>query len=222
LWKEIRQRVPECANESDVCWTRVSWLGNKDKKEIIEDFKPPIPKGKNEWLTTEDIDRVLLQYQRVFPNFVFIGTFPIDFETIFKDDMKYLKKVISAPTSKTRYIGIVLNLDSHDEPGSHWVAIVIDKHDRSFEYFDSFGDPAPDEVKELFQTCCGESKGYKMKVNTVQHQRQNNECGNYSINFIVQRISGRTFEQITRNVVRDAEMNKRRSIFFDPHRMRAS
>lgn len=37
-------------------------------------------------------------------------------------------------------VGVVLNLDPSNKPGSHWVALYIDsKGDKSVEYYDSFG-----------------------------------------------------------------------------------
>ena len=55
------------------------------------------------------------------------------------------------------------------------------------------------------------------KINTKQHQLQNNECGVYAINYIVERLKGNTFEDVVSNVIRDNEMNKRRDLYFRQH-----
>jgi len=56
----------------------------------------------------------------------------------------------------------------------------------------------------------------KVKFNTIQHQQKNSECGVYAINFIVERVNGKTFEDISKHIVRDDEMNTRRDKYFRP------
>ena len=46
----------------------------------------------------------------------------------------------------------VFNLDPSYKPGSHWVAVYIDRKGRP-EYFDSFGRPPPREIKDFLNTC---------------------------------------------------------------------
>ena len=46
----------------------------------------------------------------------------------------------------------VFNLDPSYKPGSHWVAVYIDRKGRP-EYFDSFGRPPPREIKDFLYTC---------------------------------------------------------------------
>ena len=42
----------------------------------------------------------------------------------------------------------VFNLDPSYKPGSHWVAVYIDRKGRP-DYFDSFGRPPPREIKDF-------------------------------------------------------------------------
>lgn len=213
LWHAIRQRIPECKDER--CWIQSRWMSNNDRTAIEEDFKPPIPQGKYAWLNTDDIDRVLYQYERIVPTFRFVGTHPVDFQSVTPAVWSMMKQHIRS--SRVKMIGLVLNLDYHDEPGSHWVAVLLDKSSRTLEYFDSFGDDAPPEVYKLSERLPHGTHGWSMVVNKVAHQQKNSECGNYAINFIVQRISGSNFKQVTSNVIRDERMNSKRRDFFDPH-----
>lgn len=210
LWHAIRQRIPECKDER--CWIQARWMTGDDESVIEEDFKPPIPQGKYAWLNSDDIDRVLYQYERIVPTFRFVGTHPVDFQSVTPAVWSMMKQHIRS--SRVKMIGLVLNLDYHDEPGSHWVAVLLDKSSRTLEYFDSFGDDAPPEVYKLSERL---PHGWSMVVNKVAHQQKNSECGNYAINFIVQRISGSSFKQVTSNVIRDERMNSKRRDFFDPH-----
>ena len=106
----------------------------KDGK-LKKSFKPIKPKSWNsnkfEWLSTTDIENVIKQYENEYPNFRFIGAVPIDFDStygvgqcIVNELCKInLKKMLLA---KIFQIGIVFNLDKHDQDGSHWVSMFID------------------------------------------------------------------------------------------------
>jgi hypothetical protein len=125
------------------CDDQVCWLKHNFTREILDEsmkntFRPAGPTSKNAWLSTTDIDKVLEQYHEKYPNFMYLGTVPSDFERIpvlgFQDlDFDSLLK-------KGKYkLGMVINLDEHNQSGSHWVALYIDlKHSKVY-FFDSFG-----------------------------------------------------------------------------------
>ena len=46
----------------------------------------------------------------------------------------------------------IFNLDPSYKPGSHWVAVYIDRKGHP-EYFNSFGCPPPREIKYVLYTC---------------------------------------------------------------------
>ena len=215
LWRAIRDKIPRCQNER--CWTRASWLPVSDRDKVLEDFKPPIPQGKYAWLNTDDIDRVLKGYERVFPLFVYLGTYPMDFQE--KHPKLFNPLNVSALRKAGKeFAGLVLNLDNSDEPGSHWVAVLIDIKNRIFEFFDSYGENPTKEIMDLYHQLDQRARnGWKLRVNKTEHQQKNSECGVYSIHFIVRRISGTPFKQATEQVIRDAKMNQMRSYYFDPH-----
>ena len=58
------------------------------------------------------------------------------------------------------------------------------------------------------------SKGFDIRYNKNKHQLDNSECGVYSIYFIERLIMGESFNNITNNIIRDDEVNKRRTIYF--------
>ena len=57
-------------------------------------------------------------------------------------------------------------------------------------------------------------KNMDLQYNQIQHQFGNSECGVYSINFILRLVQGETFENITKNITKDEEMNKNRKKYF--------
>ena len=46
----------------------------------------------------------------------------------------------------------ILNLENHNEDGSHWVALYNDKKEDFTEYFDSYGLKCPTEVIKFVKT----------------------------------------------------------------------
>lgn len=217
LWRAIREKTTECDDER--CWLRADWVPGSTRKKLVEDFKPPLPLGKYTWLNTDDIDRVLHQYESVFPEFAYMGAHPIDFQKLYKRfnplDVRKLRK---AGKSK---VGMVLNLDESHEPGSHWVALFLDLKRRSFEYYDSYGERAPREVKAFYEQLAkldgSKDIRWSYKENTKEHQQANSECGVYSIHFIVRRLSGTSFRQAVNDIIRDEQMNRMRLEYFDPY-----
>ena len=73
----------------------------------------------------------------------------------------------------------VINLDDHDEPGSHWVAVYDDG--KMVEYFDSYGQP-PTCLNFLGQT-------FQFSTVTLQ-PLLSQACGYYCCYFLIHRIQG--------------------------------
>jgi Ulp1 family protease len=126
-------------------------------------------------------------------------------------------------------IGVVFNTDPSDSPGKHWVSMYIDLEHGSVDYFDSYGmAPLSVELKRFISSLDDQYYGMygrRMTMNLnclgdvctsrVQHQRKNTECGVYSINFIVERLSGRSwYDIVTGNLVDDDSMSLNRDIYF--------
>lgn len=123
-------------------------------------------------------------------------------------------------------LGIVFNLDPHWKGGSHWVCMYCE-FPNSIEYFDSYGknndnDGKPPKeiqtfINRLFKQVDKSGGGENNKIikyNTNRHQFANSECGVYCLNYIIERLNGRTFEDITGSITKDDEMNKNRKIYF--------
>jgi hypothetical protein len=95
----------------------------------------------------------------------------------------------------------VLNSDSHDKGGTHWVAVWISpKKDKSVELFDSLADESPLNVKkvvaELKKKVEALNLGYRLKFkhNSVRDQRANSSsCGWFASHFILDRARGKSF-----------------------------
>ena len=222
LWLELLNRMnKKCSSNDQVCVIKNI---SKNPTELIkENFKPIGPKRKYDWLSTSDINNVMYHYEKAHPDFVFMGAFPRDFFNILPTlgGIKSMKKLCK----KAKKIGVVFNTDKHDQSGSHWLAVFIDftNNPVTIEHFDSVGTKPMKDIQKFLKTIesrinidklLGNNVTAVIKINNKQHQRGNNDCGVYSLNYIIERIKGRTFEDISMDVIRDSEMNKMRLQYF--------
>lgn len=224
LWKKINTKLARmCDNE--YCWLSQPFISNKD--EINGDFKPKKPlswkSNKNEWLTTSDIEKVMNQYTNKHPDFTFVGAVPIDFDKEMHPGMCVVNelckiKLASLLKKGINKIGIVFNLDPHDEPGSHWVSFFGNLTTGNLNYFDSYGFKPPNEVKMLVKRLISQGKENNIKMkydyNKIRHQYKDSECGVYSINFIENMLDGKTFKSFCQRKIPDDHMEKFRNKYF--------
>lgn len=100
----------------------------------------------------------------------YLGTFP-------KDEL---------PIKLSTHQSCIINLDNHDGPGTHWVAVYCGND--YCEYFDSYGIIPPTIIRRFMRT----SKK-KMIYSTTEIQPLRNDsilCGYYCIYYIVMRAKG--------------------------------
>jgi hypothetical protein len=228
IWNKLKKYLNStCDNE--FCWLKQNFSKNKIDKQSLENiFRPFKPKSWNknpyEWLSSVDINRVMKQYENTYNNFQFIGPSPIDYDTHYFDGQcvwdelcnfnlnNYTKKNINK-------IGIIFNLDKHDEPGSHWVSMFIDIENNNIYFFDSTGDPPHDNIIKLINEIKKQSNNlgynYKNIINNIQHQYKNTECGVYSLFFIIEMLKGRNFNFFKNKKIKDDEIHKFRNIYFN-------
>lgn len=149
-----------------------------------------------------------------------MGVFPIDFAEIGKELSRICFTEYFINRKKKR-LGMVFNTDPSNKGGKHWFCMFIDNTGKKFriEFFDSTGKGPSKEIQELINQAVKFAftelnKESEIKINKKVHQIGNNACGVYALNYITSRLDGKSFEQITENIVRDGEMNKLREHFF--------
>ena len=191
LWNSLQQKNTSCERES--CWAA------NNKTISNRAFAPKMPKSWkkniNEWLSSDEIEKVLKQYEKMYPEFKFIGPSPTDYfvmeygntcvwEELCKFDLEsYLKK------GKTK-IGVVFNLDPHYKSGSHWVALFINTESRSICYFDSTGARIHKYIHRFRKEVQKQAEKLNLKYTfdsnfNVEHQFHNTECGMYVLFFLI-------------------------------------
>lgn len=220
LWESLQNRfAPYCGN-NETCWLDSVELGKQlktmspDAFRILNEFtlKPKGTKKKNGWLSTNEIDYVMQQYEELYPDFVYIGCFPSDYYKLAPN--KFPTKVLDTHAKAA----IVFNLDESHQAGSHWIAVFFDKTlqgRRIVEYFDPTGD-FPNKNLQMFLDQPYFSDAV-IKISRKKHQRGDTECGVYSLFYILTRLEGESMEDLNRTRISDTEMNKFRGALFRPY-----
>jgi len=199
----------------------------KKKKELVKKYlRTPMPEDwktdNDKWLNSNDITYVMEQYEEAFPKFEFMGPYPIDFAapdpykkdgTCLINEMCELR-VKNALEQGTESIGIVYNLDPHYKGGSHWVAVYIDLKNHKTYYFDSYAIEPPKQIATFMKWLTTQDKEMKLFYNGNRFQKQNSECGMYSMYFILRMLAGDDFQSFSRTKPPDSFMLELRDWIF--------
>jgi hypothetical protein len=225
LWKMIRAQMAKYYKcRTDFCVVdKMPGLSRDERENLKGFFRPAMPdawkKKPTTWLDSFNIEDVMEQYEEAYPAFEFIGPVPIDFDA---PDGAFGRCIVNElcklnladmEAAGTRQIGIIFNLDKHDEPGSHWVCAFIDITKSAAYYFDSYGYEAPEEVVRLFERLREQGIQHTY-YNDVRHQRKGSECGMYCLYTIISLLLGRSFYDLCVNIVDDDTMNALRDVLF--------
>lgn len=181
-------------------------------------------KDPDKWLDSNDITHVMNQYEDAYPNFEFMGPFPIDFaapnpyqrggqQKCLMNEMCELR-VQTAKQNGTEYIGVIYNLDPHYKSGSHWVATFIDIKKHKCFYFDSYGMEPPQQIAKFMKWLTTQDSKMELNYNARRIQFKNTECGMYSLCFIIRMIMGDEFVTFSRRAPKDDGMMDLRHCLF--------
>lgn len=218
---------------------------------VLSSVKPRKPKEWAKepftWLTNFDIEAVMHQYERdAAPAYRFLGVYPIDFAGRSAFGTCLFAEICSlrvAPLIKrgVKYLGMILNLDKHDQSGSHWTSLFIclDRAAPAFGayYYDSVARKTPQEVTQFIETIRGQLAGvygadavgpdqFKTDYNRNQHQYANTECGIFSMIYQIRWLNllerrGRaavTFADVVNIQMTDKDVHRLRDVLYRPAR----
>lgn len=238
--KDIIKQITNGKCTSDHCLLQIPSL----QSHLKNIFKPPKPStwyvNNTEWLSSIDIDNVLVQY--IDNYFDFLGVFPIDFSSrihgkCVSEEICDIDSMMSRLISmRKESFAIVFNLDRHDQGGSHWVCMYcnIDPTSKLYgiSYYDSVRDMVLSHKNEKDHVFLKFMKGvkkymekkdnhnahrFKIRMNKIQRQFKNTECGMYCIIFIITCLENHkthTFKSICKNMKDDDEVNTIRDVLF--------
>ncbi len=203
----------DCKSESCVIQSKILKLpGSVIEKELEINFKPKGPRNSTALLSNINIDNNMVRWAREYDNF-----FPCPFAMMDFDKTHESFSTISMPDvyngnyvldlgsfgkvkRKNNCFGCVVNTDTSNGPGKHWVAVFVDmrKPDATIEYFNSVGNPPPKPMivwlERTKKTLNGLFKSVTVhSVTSVEHQFKDTECGVYSLFYIRKRLEGEDF-----------------------------
>ena len=215
--KNVIQEVASqlsCNKES--CITQKLGMDNKL-------FAPKMPTSwltnENEWLSTPEFIAIFEGYEAANPDFLFLGPAASDYQYKINGQCEINNlctlDVRKLPKGITK-IGVVFNLDKHDEPGSHWVAMYISVKKKTVFYFDSAGSKILPSIYALYEQIHQQDPSYKYVDNyPLIHQYGNNECGMYSIFFLIIMLYTENYKYFTKKRWKDKTMNALRKKLFN-------
>ena len=222
LLKELQLVNKEVCGNNEYCWLKQNYMKLNSSIDSYKDkFRPEKPKEwKNNpktWLNTYNILNVMKQYEDKYNKFKFIGVFPIDFmnkygtKTCISEEMCSinLKELYK---KNIRRLGVIFNLDKHNQSGSHWVSLFINfnKTNKNFGayYYDSNGIKPPMEIIEFIKVIkkqvyelyknLDEDK-FKFTYNKKRHQFGGSECGMFSLYFMNESLKNISFNKFINN-----------------------
>jgi hypothetical protein len=186
IWDQITFRLKEaCKASTHECIVR----------NLIE--KPAAPMSwkvnAEEWLSSEDIDQCQKAYMKLIPDYLYMGTVPIDFDTHSETGKCLVSALCSIDLRDVykkgfRRVGIIFNTDVSTGPGEHWIAAFADFRDEleypQMTYFDSYAHKPEKEIQRLMNRWSNQIPKMKLRYNKIRHQYKNAQCGMYSLYFL--------------------------------------
>lgn len=229
----VMEEKYNCSNNDQICWLRA--IKNiKDGEISLSTIRPKGPSNRYEWLSTSDINQVMIQYMNAYKDVMFYGALPLDFDILDDLEVNSINFDNLIEENKTK-LCMVINLDKHDMPGSHWVALYSNIKQNQIYFFDSFAKKPNKRIIKfirylltyMYNTMNNtnlslnaflerhhSSNEFDVRFNKIQHQFKDTECGVYSMNFLIRLIEGETFDEIVNTITLDDEMNENRKVYF--------
>jgi hypothetical protein len=222
-------------------WTCVAPPASPAGQRLATAFRPLMPKSwianDRSWLSNFDIQAVMVQYEEAVPDFWMVGVFPIDFALVLEDGQCVSMEMCGLSVAKMRaagktQAGIILNLDTHDQSGSHWVAVYvnIDPAHKNYGlfYYDSVSALPPPEINDFAESLRSQvvatshekkaslrKKPFNYEYNVHRRQFKNTECGVFAMFFLVCCMSRKLdFDYICRCMGNDENLHTLRAVFF--------
>jgi hypothetical protein len=254
LWEELNGRMSKLCKGSGREWCWVDKLQKaKSSPEVAKSLRPQRPREWYQkpyaWLSNFDIEAVMRQYQDDKDNrYRFLGVYPLDFaakdmfgtclfrEICALDITKFMKD-----KGKVRGVGMITNLDYHDQDGSHWTSLFmcVDPRLPSFGayYYDSVAPSKPPaEIEQFMQAAKAQAEAFAKSIpgcenavfridhNKKRHQYGNSECGLFSMAYQIRWIdklrnhaATTTFDNVAHVKLTDDVVHKLRDILFRPN-----
>jgi hypothetical protein len=143
-------------------------------------------------LSTEQINEIMNPYR------------PIYLGCVASDELN--NEILPQVNHKTKKAAVVMNIDRHNQPGSHWVAIYLDAREKKVEYYNSLGngkgEQLPNHVRKAVVKLMKKmlpddtQRTWKFEFNSIPDQSaKTSNCGWFATKFFIDRINGVPFKE---------------------------
>jgi len=223
---------PVCGANQQWCWAEKLRGAHVRADEILRPIKPDEwKKDPYTWLSNFDIEKVMKQYEddKRF-KYKLMGVYPMDFAKVYPEVQ--VTNIERLRRDGKDYLGYIINLDNHDESGSHWVSLLICVNPEVPSYgayfYDSVGTEPDDAIveflKSFIQPQCKSLYGRELPFywNKRQNQHRNTECGIFSMNFQIKLLRKLmdnpklSIGRIAKINANDAKVHVLRDVLFRP------
>lgn len=240
LWQDLNARMAGLCSGAvaEVCWANRLAPFSKTVAPALRPRKPvDWEDNPYEWLTNYDIEAVMKQYaEDPKQRYQFTGVFPIDFQTAKSGFGQCLYQQIcniQLKNLKVPYVGMITNLDRHNQSGSHWTSLfmVVDPKHPAYGayYYDSVARPPPKEIIAFVKSLNQQYKAagnpqMRLLWNKKRHQYANTECGVFAMAFQIRWLNALnapgpvapSFKSIINIDIRDDDIHKLRDMLYRP------
>lgn len=228
--------------KDDTCRGEHCLLKKKEYARLLRNvFRPIKPSSwysnERQWLSTDDIIKVMKQYEASHPDFAFVDVCPINFAERLDANQcvspaicnvePFMKSILK---DKKSHYGIIFNLDRHDQGGSHWVAMYcsLDPMARIYGiyYYDSVGvmpraefQTFMNNVQTFVRNNVTSRRHFTKQVNKHRRQFKDTECGVYSMVSIISCLENRYdkhFRKVCIDIEEDDNTHKLRNVLYTP------
>lgn len=198
---------------------------------LRERFKPLGPANSTSWLNNDNIDYVLAQWAKKYPEFVHVPFQMIDFDVL-QTELSQID-LVKIYESGMKKLGCVINTDKSSGRGIHWFCVFVDMSDSAhwtLEYFDSAGEYPKSSVHRWLNTQRSKlAVKYPDKniqvidvTKSNQLQRSTTECGVFSLWYILSRLNKVPYTYFSQPNATDDKMMYDFRKFLFRHDMKAS
>lgn len=227
--------IMEGAKKATKCSSQACVLSHLDAEISLREWPRLRIKGPtdNALLSNFDVDNKLRQWSAKWPGF-----FPYNFNMLNYRDYSFVcsegsNRGNSGSGNDTQcsvkkspdtlytikfddlksytHAGCVINTDTYQGQGKHWMALFLDIPGGSIEFFNSSANPPQAEFADWLIRMKDQASaaGVKLNINNVcriRHQHSRTECGVYSLFYIYARLNGVPFDYFLKTPVRDQHM----------------
>ena len=180
-------------------------------------LKPKLKYGLDGPISTDEINKLMIQLEKKYKFFKYLGTVPLNFMDIF--NQQYSSINFNKYFKKNKCLGIIINTQPLPLSGEHWITLFIDfrKNNPVIMFFDSLGKKPPKEIKKYIKKIKNDINQKKIEINynTKKHQKNGNDCGVYGIYFIHSMIEQKPKHHFFKKYIPEKKMRNMRKKYFN-------